>query len=137
MFCRTNSFLDRVNKEFFQPRGLACLLMAYDPTGFSDGGDAEEVADLSKAPPSASERNFPAKAKRRLRNPVTGKTGEDGLPSNVAPLVYENAEDALRWSGEPGKQRKPLAKLNDYLDRRAQARYVSLPQSLVLGCEKS
>ena len=134
--CRTNSLLDRVNEEYFRPRGLYCLLMAYKPVAL--GGKAQfDVRDaISRAPPSPSmplstttkkqKQSFPARARTNLRNPVAGTVeGEENLPSSVAPLVYPNASTATHASRKSAEERSAITRINNYFDDRAQARYVS------------
>lgn len=130
---RTNSLLDRVNEEYFGPRGLYCLLMAYKPIAFGEKAQfdvAEAIpTDQSVHPTSMStkEQPLPTRAKKNLRNPVAGTTeGEESLPSNIAPLIHPNSSNAKLESGESAKERNGLNRLANYFDDRASARYVSV-----------
>lgn len=129
--CRTNSFLDRVNEEYFRPRGLYCLLMAYRPGIRAEeqqlkvGEAISRVQPSSSMPSSVGKQNFPALAKRNLRDPVAGVVKqEENLPSNVAELVYPVAPTSEQASSSK-KKRNAMARITNYLDDRAQARYVS------------
>ncbi|KAI1322412.1 hypothetical protein F5Y16DRAFT_41407 [Xylariaceae sp. FL0255] len=128
---KTNSLLDRVNEEYFQPRGLYCLLMAYKPItwGETTQFDVDEAVSGAKPSSSASqsttkEQTLPARARRNLRNPEAGTIeGQENLPSNVAPLVYPDARDATSKTDKPATGRNAMTRIANYFDDRAQARY--------------
>ena len=126
-YCRTNSFLDSINDEYFRPRGLYCLLTAYDPIAAGDNNSNNIRAVAKSIPPSPSSRpTFVDKIKSNLRNPVaeTAK-GEGGLPTSVAQLDYQHPSAKDQASGDEEKKVQSFSRLNNYLDSRAQARYVS------------
>ncbi|KEF54375.1 uncharacterized protein A1O9_09541 [Exophiala aquamarina CBS 119918] len=127
---KTNSFLDRVNEDYFRPRGLYCLLMAYKPVTLGEKTQFDVREAMSRARPSSStslstqEQGFPAHARKNLRNPIAGTVkGEESLPSNVAPLVYPSASTASQESRNSAKERNTITRITKYLDDRAQARY--------------
>lgn len=125
---RTNSFLDRINNEFFRPRGLFCLLMSYNPIALEKKDAPDEVDAVSKAVSTSPKPAFASRAKRNLRNPVAATVeGEENLPAVTAPLVYldKTNTDESRSGGNPGEKQKIGDRLNKYFDKRAQARYVS------------
>lgn len=127
---RTNSFLDRINKEFFRPRGLFCLLMSYNPIPLGiagEAGDADAVSNAISSSSPTSKQPFIAKAKKNLRNPVAGTAeGEDNLPTSTAPLIYpETHVGGTSPSQDPKQKQKLGERLNNYFDKRSQARYVS------------
>lgn len=67
---------------------------------------------------------LPEKVTKNLRNPISATTeGEQNLPSEIAPLIFSDDEGEKI---EMKKKEKPWNKLNDYFDKRARARYVSL-----------
>lgn len=126
--CRTNSLLDRVNDEFFRPRGLYCLIMAYNPiaTGAKGQLDDAEAINKSQASSSLSKRSLPGRALKKLRSPVVGTAqGQESLPPNVATLVYPGSTAKSQIPGEP-KKKNAMKRLDNYFDQRAQARYVSI-----------
>ncbi|PWN86779.1 hypothetical protein FA10DRAFT_263046 [Acaromyces ingoldii] len=132
---RTNSFLDRINREYFRPRGLYCLLMSYDPIAMEQKESVEEVDAISRSmlPESSSESRSKLmdRAKRNLRNPVAATTeGEGNLPSKAAALVYR---DEQKSASPNGSDIKKVFRLNNYLDRRAQARYAKESKGDVLS----
>ncbi|OAA81183.1 hypothetical protein LEL_00728 [Akanthomyces lecanii RCEF 1005] len=141
---RTNSTLDKFNNEVFGPRGLFCMIMKYDPIG-QDPVLAEKAANspLSK---------FGGGQKSWLKDPVSGTSdGMNSLPTAVAPLIYMDDRRAhkeyLAGDGKISPERgspveKPTTKqkaknafenFNDYLDRRARAKYASENQGDILN----
>ena len=130
---RTNSFLDRMNNEFFRPRGLFCLLMSYNPIAVGAKGVPDEADAVSNALSSSSptsKQPFTTRVKKNLRNPVAATAeGEDSLPTSTAPLVYLETSAMPRSPGEPKQKQKLGDRLNTYFDKRAQARYVSNQRS--------
>ena len=127
---RTNSFMDRMNDDFFRPRGLYCLIMAYNPTTMPGKETPDPVQAMASHDRSSSStaRGFPSKAKQNLRSPAAGTSqGEAGLPDSVAKLVHPDIVDAtVHRDSNSATKKKAFARLNNYFDRRAQARYVSL-----------
>ncbi|OAP63363.1 hypothetical protein AYL99_02590 [Fonsecaea erecta] len=136
---RTNSFLDRMNTEFFQPRGLFCLLMSYNPIAMGPKKTGDDANGLSKALLSSSptsKQTLGARAKKNLRNPVAATAeGEDNLPACTAPLVYpETAATGTADSpGEPKPKQKLGDRVNKYFDQRAQARYAKESKGDILS----
>ncbi|KAJ9607130.1 hypothetical protein H2200_008202 [Cladophialophora chaetospira] len=127
---KANSFLDRVNEEYFRPRGLYCLLMTYTPfaLGAKEQFDIDEAVSGAPSPSlSTKEQSFVERARKNLRNPVAGTVeGEERLPPNVAPLVHPAVSAATQDSPRLAKQRNAITRITNYLDDRAQARYVSI-----------
>lgn len=122
---RTNTFLDRINNEFFKPRGLYCLIMAYKPDATQTHEQVdinEQVMKYSTDPTSTAQ-----KAMRSLRA-SSGKTyGEYELPE-AAPLIFPTldrlADDPAQLGAEKKKSTSQAREfVLDYLDRRGQAKY--------------
>jgi hypothetical protein len=120
---KTNRFLDRINKEFFIPKGLFCLVLTWNPE-MSDARTTVDFEDIAK------------KVIQTGRNPMTslrksnGKTyGEFQWPE-IAPLIYPGLDDLAAASGKTDKAKKSSLQkkrqfVEDYMDRRAQATFVS------------
>lgn len=106
--------------------------MAYKPVTWGEKTQFDLSEALSKTRPSPS-TSLPTKdpglrtrVRKNLRNPVAGTVeGEVALPSNVAPLVYPIASTEGQQSGKSAKARNAITRMTEYLDDRAQARYVS------------
>lgn len=142
---KTNTMLDKYNEELFGPRGLYCMIMKYDPN-MPDPDDARQQKS------SAGNRlGSMAQGQSWLRDPVSGKIqGQHGLPSAVAPLVYmDNREDHKQFLStgsvdrsvdgpqQPqnfkSKAKNAFDNFNDYLDRRARAKYAAENQGDILS----
>jgi hypothetical protein len=120
---KTNRFLDKVNKEFFMPKGLFCLVLTWNP----ETSDARTAVDFEA---------MATKVMNNDSNPVNflrksnGKTyGEFQWPE-IAPLVYPGLDGLAVVSDETGKAKKSSLQkkrqfVEDYMDRRAQAKFVS------------
>jgi hypothetical protein len=116
---RTNTFLDRMNNEFFKPRGLYCLIMTYKPDSTETHArvDVNETILSSMSPASSSTKQ----TFKNLRL-SSGKTyGELELPE-AAPLIFP-ALDSVSAAGEQSKLKSSKKFVADYFDRRAQAQY--------------
>ncbi|KAK9311744.1 hypothetical protein V1522DRAFT_191694 [Lipomyces starkeyi] len=120
---RTNSFLDKINNEFFMPRGLFCLIMTYKP----DQSTPHEIVDISQtvrqtlAPASSTAKEHLKKI--RLSS---GKTyGEVELPES-APLIFPALDSLASDNGQGHNKFKRSQKfIANYFDRRAQATYTA------------
>lgn len=113
-----------MNNEFFQPRGLYCLIMTYKP----DSTESHTRVNINQII-LANSNPASNRARQTLRNLRTssGKTyGELELPES-APLIFPGLEELAEDSSEEGakKQRNLKSRsgrfVADYYDRRAQA----------------
>jgi len=124
---RTNSFLDRMNEEFFKPRGLYCLIMTYKPdsTDTHTRVDITQTISSSLTPASSGMRQ----TFKNLRL-SSGKTyGELELPE-AAPLIFPALESIASDTTAEGVKKQNKLKSSqkfvaDYFDRRAQAQYAA------------
>ncbi|KAH9214357.1 hypothetical protein DL95DRAFT_446516 [Leptodontidium sp. 2 PMI_412] len=124
---RTNTFLDRMNEEFFKPRGLYCLIMTYKPdsTASHTRIDINQTITNYQTPASSSTRQ----TLRNLRT-SSGKTyGELELPES-APLIFPSLDKVAEDSSEEGAKKQGKMKstgkfVGDYFDRRARAKWAS------------
>ncbi|TPX18557.1 uncharacterized protein E0L32_002414 [Thyridium curvatum] len=123
---KTNSFMDRMNDEFFRPRGLYCLIMSYNPIAMDKKEKIDPSQAISDHGSSSSQSGLLDTAKRKLRSPAAGVSqGQESLPESVATLVYPDvSKPTTSPSSGANKKKKAFARLNDYFDRRAQARYI-------------
>ena len=109
-----------MNEKFFKPRGLICLVMKYAPEARS----SHESVDLS------SSNSTIMKQFNSMRGP-SGKTyGELEMPE-AAPLVFPELDAVAAANEADGKKKSGLkekgAFIATYMDKRAQASYVSSP----------
>ncbi|KAI5197063.1 hypothetical protein AUEXF2481DRAFT_91290 [Aureobasidium subglaciale EXF-2481] len=119
---KTNTFLDKINKDFFMPRGLFCLVLTWNP----DNADARTTVGFNNiAAKAMSGDNEQFMSSLRKSN---GKTyGEFQWPE-VAPLIYPGLDVLAATSDEEGRKKKSSLKtkrgfVEDYMDRRAQAKF--------------
>ncbi|KUJ17980.1 uncharacterized protein LY89DRAFT_683942 [Mollisia scopiformis] len=124
---RTNSFLDRMNNEFFKPRGLYCLIMTYKPESTSSHSRVDITQTISSSMTPAASKNRQTLKNMRLSS---GKTyGELELPE-AAPLIFPALEDLADDNSQNAEKKKSAMKSSqkfvaDYFDRRAQAKYIA------------
>jgi hypothetical protein len=124
---RTNSFLDRMNNEFFKPRGLFCLIVTYKP----ESSESHETIDVTKA---ISSSMTPAESKMKafgqsMRLSSGSTYGELELPE-AAPLIFPALDRVAADTSEEGVKKQTKMKssqkfVSDYFDRRAQAQYAA------------
>ncbi|KAJ3495030.1 hypothetical protein NLG97_g3687 [Lecanicillium saksenae] len=140
---KTNSTLDKYNNEVFGPRGLFCMIMKYDPIG--------QDPVLAEKANNSPLNKFGGGQKSWLKDPVSGTSdGMNSLPSAVAPLIYmddrRSHKEYLSNGGKVSPERSPVEKVttkqkaknafenfNDYLDRRARAKYAAENQGDILN----
>ncbi|KAI4854256.1 hypothetical protein E4T44_00295 [Aureobasidium sp. EXF-8845] len=118
---KTNRFLDKINKEFFMPKGLFCLVLTWNP----ETSDARSAVDFEAMAAKVMKNDGKPMTSLRKSN---GKTyGEFQWPE-MAPLIYPDLHDLAAASDETEKaKRSSLQKkrqfVEDYMDRRAQAKF--------------
>ncbi|KAL4814454.1 hypothetical protein BDW67DRAFT_186656 [Aspergillus spinulosporus] len=119
---KTNAYFDKINEEFFRPRGLYCLIMTWEP----ESDATFRKFDLNTAISTAVEQGGPGtlnKLKHKLKS-SHGKTHNELPLPESAPLVFPEL-DAIAASGSE-TQIKNLKKrefIADYFDRRGQAKF--------------
>lgn len=157
---RRNNFLDKVNQDLFMPRGLFAMIMAFkdkvpgEQTGpFSKlskamGGqtvvskqrlDLNQTAAKWSTPTDSETKTSRLRRNLRLTSGVTH--GEIELPE-AAPLIYPDLDRAAlraiegkgpESEGTRNKLKSAGSWVADYVDRKAQAEYVSLLLFVMVG----
>jgi hypothetical protein len=111
---KTNRFLDRVNENFFAPRGLVALIMTWKPSQkdtMLTRGEFDMQSSIAKASDSSNSRS--------LFESSSGATSFEW--PEMAPLVYP-ARDGL--AGEKQAAVKRSGKfVSEYMDKRARAKW--------------
>ncbi|KAF4984089.1 hypothetical protein FZEAL_628 [Fusarium zealandicum] len=117
---RTNAYLDKANRDFFQPRGLYCLVMTYSPDA---GNDHKEMDVTSTIATSLNPSSTSRKLYGKLRE-SSGKTyGEVELPE-AAPLVFPALDDSTVQPRSTKEKMEGVQNyVRDYYDKRAQANF--------------
>ncbi|OJJ48054.1 hypothetical protein ASPZODRAFT_131696 [Penicilliopsis zonata CBS 506.65] len=128
---KTNSFLNRVNRDLFMPRGLFAMVMSFrDDTSATDGlvrirkqNINHIAARYSHLDPASSRHK---QGLRRLRSTSSQTGGRLELPES-APLVFPHldraAAQATTGDTTLTKLKGASAWVTDYFDRKAQAEF--------------
>lgn len=124
---RQNTFLDRINDEFFRPRGLYCLVMTWkpeSPTLMLEVDISSSIADRMSTPDGLG-----AKTKRAMK--TSSREGKIEF-TECATLVYPKLDDLVASTGAEAETKKEKMKhykgfADRYFDQRAQAKHVCLP----------
>ncbi|KAL4891405.1 hypothetical protein BDV59DRAFT_69615 [Aspergillus ambiguus] len=123
---KSNIFFDRINEEFFRPRGLYCLVMTWKP----ELSGTIASFDLNSAIATCKEHDgsrMPKKMKRLFRS-SDGKTcGELPFPE-TAPLLFPDLEELGSHRNEMGASMNKIKGrrefVEDYWDRRSRAKFI-------------
>ncbi|KAL2059824.1 hypothetical protein VTL71DRAFT_9979 [Oculimacula yallundae] len=124
---RSWTFLDRLNEEFFKPRGLYCLVMTYKPdlTKSHTRVDINQTIANDQTPATSATRQV-----MRNLHKSSGKTyGELELPESAS-LIFPAIEKVVDNIAEGGTKKEGKMKsagkfVEDYIDRRAQATWTN------------
>lgn len=142
---KTNTFLDKVNEEYFRPNGLVALLVTWKPNDASivtDFGSDKMGSNITKVSSPGSSTS--SRWKRKMQ-PSSGATSFE-FPE-TAPLIFPALDDELMRAedgddtndNDPAKKAKKQSALKrggaflaDYQDRRAVATWAGKnPESKV------
>ncbi|KAI5920937.1 hypothetical protein F4810DRAFT_680314 [Camillea tinctor] len=113
-----NQYLDCLNAQFFQPRGLYCLVIKYKP---SSEELIEDVNLRDHTTRAVMQRDGQGKWKNLVAASAATTTNEAEIPL-PAPLVFP-ALDGLDDSAKDGAVARFGGFLADYYDRQAGARF--------------
>lgn len=120
---QTETFLTRMNREFFLPRGLFAVVMIWRP----DQASAQVTIDST----SGETRIIPTPLAPVRRGGIAGFFGRKKLPEQefilpqTAPLVFLSERDVPHIKPEGGTMERMAHFTADYFDRRAQAKYAA------------
>jgi hypothetical protein len=143
----SNAFLNRINAEFFAPRGLVCFVATWKP----EASDRDIVSVVDFEGRTADDSRPDMTLAQKLKDVALQKTSTDeflqGLkgqaqasikPSNgtvpplePAPLIFPSLEetfDTSQQNGSTAKKQKGIDRagkwMDEYLDKRAQAKRI-------------
>ncbi|KAJ5088474.1 hypothetical protein N7456_012090 [Penicillium angulare] len=123
---KTNSFFTQINKEFFQPRGLYCLIMTWNPELEDAPSTAININSLISEASGTDDTGTFKRLQRKLKS-SDGKTYGNMFPE-VAPLVFPEID---QLASDPNAEKK-LSKMkkkgqfvSGYMDKRAQANFIA------------
>jgi hypothetical protein len=118
---KQNGYLDKMNDEFFKPRGLYCLVISYKPDQ-----KAELIEDINvetNIAQQVDQRNDPERSKwKNLIHSSSGTTTHDSQIPESAPLVFPEL-DNMNESQKQNAIKQFGSFASDYFDRRAQAKF--------------
>ncbi|KAH0347244.1 hypothetical protein KCU83_g6925, partial [Aureobasidium melanogenum] len=121
---RTTTALRKLNEEFFQPRGLYCLIMTWNP----DSNNKVEQVNINKTVATLNKGSRGVSGVQDKFRSSDGITyGELAFPE-VAPLVFPTLDELAAQTGpEAAKKKSNVAKgmtfVANYWDKRATAEY--------------
>ncbi|OHW98192.1 FAD binding domain-containing protein [Colletotrichum incanum] len=138
----SNTFLDRVNTQYFNPRGLVCLVVTWQPgiSGNQLTVNFEGDATASRSEPGISERIADVATQK-----TSAKEGWQGMKNQMgkmmklsngnfdwpepAPLVFPATDDVTGSESDSGAKKKNALDrmeiwMEDMSDKRAQAKWV-------------
>ncbi|KAJ5625246.1 hypothetical protein N7510_001555 [Penicillium lagena] len=121
---RSSRFFAKINKEFFQPRGLFCLVMTWNP---QLAEDPSTVVDLNTSVAKAAGGGG-GDMLSRLQFKFKSSDGQSygDLFPEVAPLVFPSLDQLASAKDAETKLSKTRQRhqfVAEYLDRRAQASF--------------
>ncbi|KAH8690787.1 hypothetical protein BGW36DRAFT_432572 [Talaromyces proteolyticus] len=119
---RQNKALDRLNEEFFRPRGLFCLVMTWDATSFN----ARTNVDINTTIQNTMDSQGRLSHKFQSSNAIT-----NGMESmQTAELIFPGLDFLATTTkdeqkGFKKKMQRGKLFVDDYMDRRAQAKFLA------------
>jgi hypothetical protein len=124
---RTNSFLNQINNEFFRPRGLYCLIMTWNPES-SETHTSVNITSTISSSLNTTGSGLGQKLKNNLRVSSGNTYGDLEFPE-TAPLIFPGLDSLAAQTGEEAVRKRDKLKkgqnfVEEYWDRRAQAKYV-------------
>ncbi|OAP57580.1 hypothetical protein AYL99_08318 [Fonsecaea erecta] len=111
----SNKYLDNMNENFFKPRGLYALVMAYKP----DSDDLVQNVDMNTHLVTSIATRDSGRGSRFADS--AGSSREIEIPES-APLIFPEL-DALPEGEKENAFKRSGKRLGDYFDRRAQAKF--------------
>ncbi|BDD63681.1 hypothetical protein MPDQ_000598 [Monascus purpureus] len=123
---RTNTFFAKMNKEFFIPRGLFCLVMTWNPELVDAPSMTVDVNSIISQTTNASNAGTLARLRNRFKS-SDGK-GYGNIFPEVAPLVFPDLDKLVTDQDAEkklSKMKKTKAFVEKYKDKRAQAKFIA------------
>ncbi|CAF9928109.1 hypothetical protein IMSHALPRED_007387 [Imshaugia aleurites] len=125
-----------MNDEFYRPRGLYCLVMTWSP----ESSETSSTIDLTSTifAKSHSNNNKGASKLAKKFSNSSGKSYANMEIPEVAPLIYPALDKLAEQQGEDAVRKRDKLKkkanfVDDYWDKRAQAKYIGKHPDSVLA----
>lgn len=115
-----------MNKEFFNPKGLCCVVMTWRP----DSGQSHEVVSIASTVASSMD-SYSSGIANKFKS-SSGKTYGDFALPEAAPLIFPPSNDHVLAEEATGLKQSLSKKkdfIDNYYDKRAQSEFVSYSQS--------
>lgn len=106
---KSNAFLDKMNQEFFKPKGLIALVVTWKPKQDGSKTNPTGIVDIDMSAAAVSKRSQeggPASLKRSKSMIQTPSSGEMFELPEFAPLVFPKLEATMK-SPEPRNTASP------------------------------
>ncbi|KAJ5642454.1 hypothetical protein N7490_006454 [Penicillium lividum] len=123
---KTSSFFDQANREFFQPRGLYCLVMTWNPELADTPSTTVDLNSLISRATGGGSTDMLGRLQHKYKS-SDGK-GYGNIFPQVAPLIFPEIEQLV---SDPNAEKK-LSKMKkkgqfvtNYMDKRAQAKFIA------------
>ena len=120
MNSKTNTYIDRMNEDFFKPRGLYALLITYKPKSNDVELDMDVENNIVGLVGKRDEENR-ARWKNLLSSTAGKTTHEEEIPE-FAPLVFPQLDD-LNEQQKQNAVKQFGSFLSEYMDRKSQAKF--------------
>ena len=129
---RTNVYLDAVNDQLFKPHGLYCMMITYKPSQSDQKVVQVDHAAIATERAARAEESAQKKGKLFMNTEAASSRGELSIPE-AAPLIFPALDKAAaeeQTSSDKNPEQHPQftsyrAYINDYLDRRRQAKFAA------------
>ncbi|KAJ5098825.1 hypothetical protein N7532_005826 [Penicillium argentinense] len=117
---RQNKALDKLNEEFFRPRGLFCLVMAWDSSSFGPRTNIDINTTIQNSIDSQGKMSHKFQSSNGVNNGMVSiKTAQLVFPGlDFLATVSKDEQKGFKKKMERGK-----LFVDDYMDRRAQAKF--------------
>ncbi|BCS17812.1 uncharacterized protein APUU_10640A [Aspergillus puulaauensis] len=117
---RQNKALDKLNDEFFRPRGLFCLVMTWDSTSLDSRTNANVNTTIQNTIDSQGRMSHKFQSSNGVTNGMESiQTAQLIFPGlDLLATVSKDEEKGLKKKMQRGKRF-----VDDYMDRRAQAKF--------------
>ncbi|GKZ80294.1 hypothetical protein AnigIFM56816_004511 [Aspergillus niger] len=123
---RSGNFFDKINKDFFMPRGLFCLLMTYAPES------KEAILDLDVNNTITSARTpekgfYRIKQKYQTANATANSTFDQFSPLIFPDLNHPDVDEATKKKHQVllSKVHRAMEGVEEYYDKRDQAKFIA------------
>ena len=117
---QTNKYLERANEQIFEKRGLYAMIMTFEPTSMNVNEAIDVNTHVGHTVGHTVGSEVRTHRSNRFRTSSGTTRGRLRLPE-AAPLVFPDLSELPEYQGASRMNKTGF--FNDYLDRRAQAKF--------------